>query len=185
MFASTLNAMGRGRGCPSLRGAIKLIQQQKRSLTTTSALQLLGLCPNSKVSAKNLRQAYLLTAKKCHPDLKQHDNIDLDFREVTEAYEFLQTGVSPIDDLGITLQEEESYRQACDDWLGVRAEVVEESKRCPVFRNWLEGKTDAAIYWNNFFALHGGLAPCLRPPSALIEKGGDAGVNTFERRRRR
>lgn len=145
---------------------------------------LLGLDINADFTARQLRTAYLEAAKDCHPDLAKNKNGEA-FKKVSEAYEFLQTGVSPDADLGITIAEEALFRQSCEEWLGVRAEVVEESKRCPIFREWLEGKTDAAFRWKMFFALHGGLAPMLRPPAALLEDDGVANVNRGVTRRKR
>lgn len=148
-----------------------------------SARELLGLDANANVTARVLRQSYLKAAMRCHPDLQQNKDSD-EFRKVTAAYEFLRSGVNPDQDLGITGQEDNEFRQACQDWLGLPGEVVEETKRCPMFRTWLDGKTDAAFRWRLFFALHGGLAPMLRPPSALLEDQSEA-VPSLDRRKRK
>jgi hypothetical protein len=133
-----------------------------------SARVLLGLDANSDVTSRQLRKAYLQAAKRCHPDIQKNKDGD-DFRKINEAYEYLQSGVVPDPDLGITIQEDAAFRASCQEWLGLPAEVVEESKLCPIFRQWLDGKTDAASRWKFFLAMHGGLAPMLRPPVALIE----------------
>jgi len=145
-----------------------------------AARKVLGL--EGDVTTRQLRLAYLHAAKQCHPDLAKNKSGD-DFRRVTNAYELLQSGVIPDADLGITIREEESFRQSCQEWLGVTAEVVEESKRCPIFREWLEGRTDSAFRWKVFFALHGGMAPMLRPPTALLE--GQPVPTAFTRRKRK
>lgn len=158
----------------------------KRSMSIShfeSARKILGLDASAKLSARVLRQSYLKAAMRCHPDLQQNKDSD-EFRKVTAAYEFLQSGVAPDQDLGITAQDDSDFRQACQDWLGLPGEVVEETKRCPMFRTWLDGKTDAAFRWRLFFALHGGLAPMLRPPSALLEDQSDS-VPTLDRRKRK
>ena len=106
------------------------------------------------------------------------------FIMVTNAYEYLRQQLSAVgtstkvnvdddyDDTWTDEQEEEKYRAACMEYLGQPAEIVEESKRCPIFRQWLFGRTDAAFYWQSFFMLHGGLAPQLRTsvttPQALL-----------------
>lgn len=86
------------------------------------------------------------------------------FRRVTQAHDFLQNqllvrGKHDDDDDEEADDEIANYRQACLDWLGQPADVVEESKQCPAFRQWLTGCTDAAFHWHSFFMLHGGLAP--------------------------
>ena len=156
----------------------------------SAALDMLGLRERSTeetITAKVLRLAYYQAAKECHPDVasgrknKQSGNNEdaaEQFRLVTEAYELLllqqeqhqkQRNNSGIDDASVldlddfTPHSEADYREACLQWLGQPAEVVEESKRCPVFRQWLSGRTDSAYYWNMFLMLHGGLAPRLLP----------------------
>lgn len=164
------------------------------------------------MTGKELRLIYLEAAKQCHPDMVQgkegddEEEVDKrDFRQVTEAYELLQRFVikgpktgNDDDDafLGISEKDEEEFRRACQSWLGIPAEVVEESKRCNIFRNWLDGNTDAAQHWRNFFAIHGGLAPMLRPAIAELESGvgtdtisgvpiGDEGTEERKKVRRR
>ena len=80
------------------------------------------------------------------------------FIMVTNAYEYLRQQLSAVgtstkvnvddddDDTWTDEQEEEKYRAACMEYLGQPAEIVEESKRCPIFRQWLFGRTDAAFY---------------------------------------
>lgn len=171
---------------PQLRyyGGFRQTSRSNHSAITISKAQdMLGL--PSSFNSRDLRQAYLKSAKLCHPDLNRHSNRH-DFHAVTEAYELLlgqKQEMDPDDDLGITAQEELSYREACEEWLGVSADVVEESKKCPMFRDWLQGTTDAAILWNSFFALHGGMAPMLRTPSALLEGASTQPRKTRRRRR--
>ena len=86
--------------------------------------------------------------------------------------------------------EEEHFRTACREKLGLDAETVEESKKCPLFRDWLKGKTDAAFHWNMFFMLHGGLAPMLNEKRVLKLSEGNSGGNSISgngriRRRRK
>jgi len=143
----------------------------------SAALDTLKLT-QSDFSPKDLRDAYFTAAKLCHPDLnKTKSNGDLTerFLEITEAYELLQKQKlnTSFDDEEInmthiiTKTEEQMYRDACRECLGLDADTVEESKRCPLFRNWLKGKTDAAFTWSNFFMSHGGLAPMLRKKKHL------------------
>lgn len=122
-----------------------------------------------------------------------------DFCRVTEAYERLlgskdvvvELSAGEDDEKGgtvswkniISREEEEEYRRACQDVLGIPAEIVEESKQNPMFRHWLHGNTDGAQHWRAFFAVHGGLAQKLVQPVAFIESGQD--LVSFETRRRR
>ena len=172
-----------------------------RRLTTASAERLLGLSSITKYTARDLRDAYFDAAKRCHPDSSHNKDQYIGVKDpgrhflaVTEAYEMLQgcmsvsTGTSWYETEAsfVTKSEEEEFRDACKEWLGLPAETVEESKRCPVFREWLEGNTDAAMIWSNFFALNEGLAPKLRPPAALIGEGSPTGgINRRTRRSRK
>ena len=166
------------------------LQQQKRFLTNQDAVRILGL-GRVQVTPKVLRSAYLQAAKECHPDTQDIDECKHEasqkFRLVTEAYEVLlgtKMASDDVNDHGITDQEETEFRRACQERLGLPAEIVEESKTCPAFRQWLEGKTDAAHHWRVFFIQHGGLAPQLRPPAAgLLESNVKPSKSSTRRRR--
>ena len=146
----------------------------KRFITIQDAKGILGVSL-VRLTPKGLRTAYLEAAKRCHPDTqterKSKQDTGEQFRQVTEAYEVLLGTNMPnfSNDFGITNAEEAEFRRACQEMLGVRAEIVEESKRCPAFRQWLAGKTDAAYTWQVFFMRYGGLAPKLRPSAGMIE----------------
>lgn len=168
--------------------------QQKRFLTNQDALGILNL-GHVRLTPTVLRTAYLQAAKECHPDTSTTNTEDNNskqeaakqFRLVTEAYEVLLKGKLDSDnnDYGITVEEEAAFRRACQERLGLPAEIVEESKQCPAFRDWLNGKTDAAHYWRIFFIQHGGLAPKLRPPpTALLESKTIEPTKSSTRRRR-
>lgn len=168
-------------------------RQSTRAITSQAACNLLGLPPGANFTPKKLRYAYFEAAKKCHPDSSinrdihnkaklRGENIDVakQFRLLTEAFEMLQcinAGGSEQDisdsDWGITDEEEINFRRECQEWLGLKAEIVEESKRCPAFRQWLHGKTVAAFHWNVFFLKNGGLAPMLKreKPATLLAEG--------------
>lgn len=122
------------------------------------------------------------------------------FHAISEAYELLQkksnigffssSSQQPSTNEYINKSEEEHFRQACIEFLGVDAEIVEESKRCPLFREWLKGRTVDAFLWNTFLMKHGGLAPMLRRKKVanLAAGGGDddgSVVGGKTRRRRR
>jgi hypothetical protein len=124
-------------------------------------------------------------AKKCHPDVVSTSE-SLDFLEITDAYEYLlKNKHHTSQDYIVSLEEEETYRQACLTILGIPAEIVEESKQNPMFRHWLSGNTDAAQHWRSFFAVHGGLALKLRPPAGFLEGGSDTPKSETRRRRRK
>lgn len=176
------------------------LQRNSHTISTTAAaLDLLSLTNKPNFTPLELRDAYFSAAKRCHPDSsfqkQQKDNntdiYDLTsrFLQLTDAYECLQKKSESNthykgkpsstydwnnideDDVKISETEEEEFRAACIEYLGLQAEVVEESKRCPLFRDWLRGNTDAAIHWKMFFMLYGGLAPKLNPVSNLLDSG--------------
>jgi len=98
------------------------------------------------------------------------------FLEITEAYELLRkypggtihpssksssTITQDMEYEFISKTEEQHYREAVRESLGIDAEALEESKRCPMFREWLKGKSHMAYHFNLFLMRHGGLAPML------------------------
>ena len=157
------------------------------------------------ITLKELRHAYFAAAKKCHPDMQQqqqqqppdrndddddeetnddnNDNSDEskdEFLQLTRAYELLQAEITKDGNLilsTISASEEEEFRLACQSELGVAAEIVEECKRTPIFRQWLMGGSDSAHRWKIFFLSHGGLAPKLRPNGGAISAGGTIDEN--------
>jgi len=164
---------------------------RKRYLTLDSAKQMLGLKNYDSLTTKQVRHAYFRIAKGCHPDLQdaaenngQKNNSD--FIKLTEAYEtlvdFQQNGGDPFDVSIISMEEERRYREACEDWLGLSAEIVEESKKCSMFRDWLADRNHNTYRWKVFFAANGGLAPKLRP-KPLLENNNEP--KPLRRRRRR
>lgn len=160
--------------------------QYRFRVTTSKAKSMLGFSVDCKPTVIELRQAYYEAAKLCHPDVKDDDH-KLDFRELKDAYEHLIRGGHVSDDPTdeITLDEEIDYRRACIDVLGLKAEIVEESKQNPMFLHWLSGKTDGAQYWRNFFVAHGGLAQKLRPPDGYLTSNVKHVPKASETRRRR
>jgi hypothetical protein len=84
----------------------------------------------------------------------------------------------------ITIQQEADFRVGCEQVLGLTAEKVEESKRCPLFREWLKGRTDSAYLWQSFLMQHGGLAPMLRPVTVLAAPTTGPLVMSKSRRKR-
>ena len=156
---------------------------------------MLGFAEDQNFSIRELRHAYFEAAKRCHPDVvRQHQsdgNADIDFKDITEAYEHLLSGdhksqfsKEELTNI-ITVSEDEDYRQACHTVLGLSAEIVEESKQNPMFRRWLTGNTDAAHHWRVFLAAHGGLAQKLRPPAGYLGQGGERAVMKSETRRKK
>jgi len=148
-------------------------------------LPLQNITESDRLSMTELRQAYFAAAKQCHPDLlhQQTRNGDSskrdgsDFLLLTQAYELLQQeimGGSKTDDFFdsiITESEEDAFRRMCQAQLGIPAEIVEECKSNPMFRQWLQGKTDAATHWKSFLMQNGGLAPKLRPRAGWLPAG--------------
>lgn len=145
------------------------------------------------LSPKELRDSYFHKAKSCHPDSAQknisQDELTSRFLQITEAYEFLQKYkkesnglVDDIDLNFISKTDEQHYREACRESLGLDAETVEESKRCPLFREWLKGRSDAAFHWNAFFMKHGGLAPMLKTRYSVLGMGSNDGRRRRKRR---
>jgi len=110
-----------------------------------------------------LREAYYEAAKKCHPDVvknKKKEDALADFRALKDAYEYLLNGGHVTNENSgddISIEEEEEYRRACMEMLGLKAEIVEECKQDPKFLQWLSGQTDAAQYWTIFFCHNDGL----------------------------
>ena len=163
------------------------------SISTPAALRLLGLTheQHATLTLPQLRQAYFAAAKRCHPDMQQTDEGNTntshdDFLRLTDAYERLSQSVTGIHDVAtITADEEAAFRTACDLQLGVPAEMVEECKRSPVFRQWLAGRTDSAHTWRNFLTQNGGLAPKLAPVAGHLGMSEDVVPRLRTRRKRR
>mmetsp|Transcript_34731 Transcript_34731/g.70908 ORF Transcript_34731/g.70908 Transcript_34731/m.70908 type:complete len:211 (+) Transcript_34731:87-719(+) len=181
-----------------LNGRCCGIQHQRyNNISTTAAKSLLGFSEDTRPSIRELRNAYFESAKRCHPDVVnqqqldgEEDNTSFDFRDITIAYEHLLNGdhieYNPEEaDNIVTRNEEEEYRDACKTMLGLPAEIVEESKQNPMFLKWLTGNTDAALHWRSFFAANGGLAQKLRPPAGYLGRGKDAAVRKSDTRRKR
>ena len=201
MIRQIQNAVLRGQPKYIISSQLHLHLQMHRrcyssgSASINSALSLLKLSDNRDFSGKDLRDAYFSAAKLCHPDLnktKSNDFLTDRFLQITDAYELLQKfnknpGGGAEDDIDmshiISKSEEQMYRDACRECLGLEAETVEESKRCALFRDWLKGKTDAAFTWSNFFMSHGGLAPMLRKKRRVSIGVGDHGGGRRRRRR--
>lgn len=170
----------------------------RRYITSRAARALLGLPAKASkettpLTLKELRHAYFAAAKKCHPDTKP-DNEDEEkgsddaFLQITRAYELLQAEINQTEILlesTISSSEEEEFRRACRTELGIDAEIVEECKQNPAFRQWLLGRTDAAYHWRVFFLQHGGLAPKLRPSGGRLTTGSTPLPPHTTRRKRR
>lgn len=180
----------------------------RRCITTRAARSLLGFPTKASkdempITLKELRHAYFAAAKQCHPDVAStataDDNDDNEedteegstdqFLQLTKAYELLQAAITQDGDLllsTISKSEEEEFRIACQSELGVAAEIVEECKRTPIFRRWLNGGSDGSRRWKMFFLSHGGLAPKLRPNAGALAAGkGAKGQPSHKTRRKR
>ena len=125
------------------------------------------------------------------------------FLEITDAYELLrqypggnltQTQLTQLqqqeyDNMDIMPKSQRQYyREAVKEALGIDAEILEESKKCPMFREWLKGRSHMAFHFNLFLMRHGGLAPMLggEKIGELAEGiGSENGVRSRRKRRKR
>jgi hypothetical protein len=142
--------------------------------STRNAYRVLGLHADMVYTSKHIRDAYYEAAKRCHPDVSTREVQDIsrsaqEFIRLTNAYEVLRRKYTISEDVWQE-DEEEQFRTACREWLGLSAEVVEESKRCPMFRKWLTTGTQSAEHWLNFLCMNGGLSPRIRSPNKLSEE---------------
>jgi hypothetical protein len=183
---------------PLLLGPRLVVTGRRRLISTQESLRLLGLSSSSlsrgqsdSLTLMELRQAYFAAAKRCHPDTQKaaSDASHDDFLRVTTAYEVLSRKLSPYahEDGSpvISADEEADFRTACEQRLGVSADIVEECKRSPIFRQWLAGRSDSAHMWRSFFTQHGGLAPKLPHVSGVLEAGKDVATPRLNSRRKR
>jgi hypothetical protein len=179
-------------------GGVETAAVAKRLITSRAARQLLGLPgePHRSFTVVELRDSYFRAAKMCHPDVIQSGDNDAsrssassqgsssassnsshDFIRITQAYELLQQEASSATtNFALTPSEEEEFRLACEQNLGLSAEIVEECKQNPGFLRWLSGWTDSAHHWRSFFSQHGGLGPRLKPRHHLPGGGSDVGA---------
>ena len=153
-----------------------------RTISVAAARARLGLVEG--FSAKQLRDAYFMAARSAHPDTTtartDASEASRAFIAISDAYQMLRAGSGAEDPVDARKEEaEEDFRAACQSWLGCDALLVEEAKRCPIFREWLRGNTDAAQQWRAFLRLHGGLAPVL----AAAPPGLAAGARPAGKRR--
>jgi hypothetical protein len=102
--------------------------------------------------------------------MKTDNNETSDFLRITNAYELLQQEAIKSTNYVTSQEEEEDFRNACEQQLGLSAEIVEECKQNPAFLRWLSGRTDSAHYWRSFFHQNGGLAPRLQHLSRYDER---------------
>ena len=193
----------RQRGLPCNNHTVRC-QHNASPNVIRKAMQNLNLeNKGNTISMGMLRNAYFQAAKECHPDSSKscqsmsEAELNERFIQITEAYELLQKNLSSMGQTEgnegtkmdveeevnyITKTQEQNFRESCREVLGLDAETVEESKRCPLFREWLKGRTDAAFYWNTFFMLNGGLAPMLNTQKTMRISEGTGKV---KRRRRK
>lgn len=154
--------------------------------------------PDSQSSFQRMSKASSHTGRMAMSDDEQKAELSNMFLEITEAYDLLRkypggyvhatgskstfTAAPDVDEneFIISKTEEQHYREAVRESLGIDAEALEESKRCPMFREWLKGKSHMAYHFNLFLMRHGGLAPMLGKKN--IPKISDG---TSRRRRKR
>lgn len=145
-------------------------------------------------TALELRKAYFTESKRLHPDVSKLDKEAATklFLEMTSAYEMLLDAGSGGgsgsregggDDFFMGENEEAEWRRTCDLWVGVSAELVEDLKADPAFREWLMMPEPDAEHWRLFLFSNGGLARFpLRPKLA---GGADGGPLMLGKRRRK
>jgi hypothetical protein len=152
-----------------------------RLVSSSGAKGLLGL-QEDVASVQELRAAYFRKSKECHPDIAGGGSYD--FLQLTDAYECLLRELNGnAVTTSITYDEELAFRMACEEHLGISAEMVEECKKNPMFQTWLSGRTDGAQHWRAFLSQHGGLATKLR--SLAVAAGESVKANQTRRSRRR
>lgn len=180
-------------GSRSTRGEDFFSNSNMNSSSTRNAYRILGLSVDMVYTSKHIRDAYYKAAKRCHPDVpREEEEISRsahEFIRLTDAYELLRRNYTVFSEDVLQEDDEEQFRRACKEWLGLSAEIVEESKRCPMFRKWLTTGSQGAEHWLNFLCMNGGLAPRLRSPTKLAEgfvdpKHTATSTNNVRRRRR-
>ena len=110
-----------------------------RTISVAAARARLGLVEG--FSARQLRDAYFMAARSAHPDTTtagtDASEASRAFIAISDAYQMLRAGSGAEDPVDARKEEaEEDFRAACQSWLGCDALLVEEAKRCPIFREW-------------------------------------------------
>ena len=170
------------------------------------AYRNLGLSIHIEYTSTQIRDAYFTAAKRCHPDLVVSDSekdiarAAQQFIRLSDAYDLIRKNDSVLSSSSSTTttttaatteseqvlqSEEDAFRAACEQWLGLSAEVVEDSKRCPMFRQWLVNGGKSAVHWLNFLRINGGLTPRLRPLKLLESQESLSSSSRIRRPRRR
>ena len=187
------------RGGP--RAAFTCVPVRQRFATTSAAAARAKLGLPAIFSARELKDAYYQLAKSCHPDAVFGGRTDTDdddtlrgrqeqtrrFLALSDAYEALQTedaGTAAFHDVSVdSAMSDRDFRAACQSWLGLEAETVEECKRCPMFREWLSRGGAAPNAWRTFLSSHGGFAPVLRRAQLQLDGSRGAGPLSSSGRR--
>ena len=147
---------------------------------------------------QELRTAYFQASKKLHPDVSNLDKAaaTAHFLQMTDAYELLSEhlkqqeksdadGGNQSQDIYMTRDEEAEWRRACDAWVGVSAELVEELKADPAFREWLMLSEPDAEHWRLFLFNHGGLSFFPLRPQLSSSGSDNEGQLVIGKRRRK
>ena len=192
----------RGISSHAARAILGLPSETEQNHTTTTTR-------TTTLTLPQLRQAYLTAAKQCHPDVvapkagagphhKQEAHVE--FLRITQAYERLQDDLMRAqrkgqysnynyddDDDDEYDNSDSDFDAACQQQLGLSAEIVEECKQNPIFRQWLQNNNSHwAQIWRTFLASHGGWTPRLVKPSlGCGSTSGFGGSSSTNRRRRR